>query len=303
MEARVSTTNVPDAVRQRAIAAGREEWLTRLPEIVASLKEDWAFRAGRVLGGGSEALVVETTLRDGQAAVLKVLMPRDDDSARHEFTTLKLASGIGCARLLRADVERSVMLLERLGPALAELGLPSARRREVLCGTARNLWRPAAGYSLPTGAEKGRWLVEFITSEWESLGRPCSAEAVAYALACARRRIAAHDDERAVLVHGDIHERNTLQADSGFKLIDPDGLLAEPEYDLGVIMREDPVEPDKEDPLESARWLALRTGRDTMAIWEWATVERLSTALVCTRLGYEPTGQRLLQAAERAPYV
>ncbi len=299
----MSGLDVPEAVRRRAIAAGQEEWLGRLPEIVASLEEEWEFRAGRVLGGGSEALVAETTLREGQAAVLKVLMPRDDDSARHEFTTLELAGGAGCARLLRADVDRSVMLLERLGPALAELGLPSARRREVLCDTARNLWRPAGGHGLPTGAEKGRWLVEFITSEWEALGRPCSAEAVAYALECARRRIAAHDDAQAVLVHGDIHERNTLQADSGFKLIDPDGLLAEPEYDLGVIMREDPVGPDGEDPLDSARWLAQRTGCDATAIWEWATVERLSTALVCTGLGYEPTGERLLQAAERAPYV
>ena len=29
---------------------------------------------------------------------------------------------------------------------------------------------------------------------------------------------------------------------SGFKLVDPDGLMAEPEYDLGIIMREDPTE-------------------------------------------------------------
>jgi hypothetical protein len=28
---------------------------------------------------------------------------------------------------------------------------------------------------------------------------------VAHALACAARRVAAHDDERAVLVHGDVH--------------------------------------------------------------------------------------------------
>ncbi len=54
--------------------------------------------------------------------------------------------------------------------------------------------------------------------------------------------MAAHDDERAVLVHGDVHEWNALQAPGGgFKLVDPDGLLAEPEYDLGVVMREDPV--------------------------------------------------------------
>jgi streptomycin 6-kinase len=29
------------------------------------------------------------------------------------------------------------------------------------------------------------------------------------------------------LVHGDVHQLNALQNDGGFKLIDPDGLLAE----------------------------------------------------------------------------
>jgi streptomycin 6-kinase len=38
---------------------------------------------------------------------------------------------------------------------------------------------------------------------------------VCHALACAERRVAAHDDERAVLVHGDAHEWNALQAPGG----------------------------------------------------------------------------------------
>jgi streptomycin 6-kinase len=48
-------------------------------------------------------------------------------------------------------------------------------------------------------------------------------------------------------VHGDVHQWNALEApadvEQGFKLVDPDGLLAEAEYDLGVIMREDPRRP------------------------------------------------------------
>lgn len=295
--------SIPEIVRRRAVAAGEHAWLAELPDIVSRLEAEWGFRAGRSLSGGSEALVMEVVLEEGTPAVLKLLMPRGDDSVRHEFTTLELAGGVGCAIVLRGDSQRNAMLLERLGAPLADLGLSPTRQREVLCDTARQLWRPAAGYGLPTGAEKGRWLVEFITSEWEDLGRPCSERAVEYALACARRRIAAHDDERAVLVHGDIHERNTLQAGSGFKLIDPDGLLAEAEYDLGVIMRQDPVDPDEGDPLVSARWLAERTGLDATATWEWAAVERLSTGLVCTRLDFQPLGRQSLRTAERVASV
>lgn len=299
----MKAASIPELVRNRALAAGAEGWLAGLSALVAGIEREWSIRTGRVLTGGSEAPVAEATLEDGSPAVLKLLMPRNDDTARTEITALRLVDGDGCARLLRADIDRGAMLLERLGPALADLDLRPAQRREILCATAQRIWRPAAGHGLPTGAEKGRWLVQFITSEWEALGRPCSERAVDYALACARRRIAAHDDERAVLVHGDIHERNTLRANPGFKLIDPDGLLAEAEYDLGVIMRADPVEPATRDRLEPARWLADRTGLDAEAIWEWACVERLSTALVCTRLDLQPFASEVLKATERAPGV
>jgi streptomycin 6-kinase len=116
---------------------------------------------------------------------------------------------------------------------------------------------------------------------------------------CAARRAAAHDDERAVLVHGDVHQWNTLEAGGGFTLVDPDGLLAEPEYDLGVIMREDPVELLRGDPCERARRLAARTGLDPTAIWEWGVVERVSTGLICTMIGLQPTGHQMLAAADR----
>src|SRR5439155_11131740 len=102
------------------------------------------------------------------------------------------------------------------------------------------------------------------------------------------RRIAAHDDERSVLVHGDVHEWNALEAESGFKLVDPDGLLAEAEYDMGILMREDPLELLVGDPYERARWLAGHTGLDATAVWEWGVVERVSTGLLGIEVGLEP---------------
>jgi len=61
------------------------------------------------------------------------------------------------------------------------------------------------------------------------LGHPCTEAAVEHVLACAARRVAAHDDERAVVVHGDVHQLNALQVPGRdtFKLVDLDGLLAE----------------------------------------------------------------------------
>ncbi|MFC4947593.1 phosphotransferase [Pseudonocardia sp. GCM10023141] len=139
-----------------------------------------------------------------------------------------------------------------------------------------------------------------MVREWERLDRPCSERAVEQAVRCAERCIAAHDDERAVLVHGDVHQWNALEAGGGFALIDPDGLLAEPEYDLGVLMREDPVELLAErEPFDRAARLAAWTGLDASAIWEWGVVERVSTGLICAAIELQPVGRQLLAAADR----
>ena len=120
-----------------------------------------------------------------------------------------------------------------------------------------------------------------------------------HALACAARRADAHNDERAVLVHGDLHQWNVLEAPGGFKLVDPDGLLVEAEYDLGVLMREDPVELMAGDPCERARRLARRCGLDVTATWEWGVAERVSTGLLLTRIGLQPGGRDMLAAADQ----
>lgn len=290
---------VPDAVRAKALAAGAQRWLAGLPALVDELEREWSLATGRVYQDASEAFVTEATLADGRPAVLKLLVPRASNDAANEITVLRLAGGTGCVELLRDDAARGALLVERLGPSLHDLGLPIEARHEILVDAARRVWRPAPGCGLPTGADKARWLAGFITTTWHQLGGPCSEPAVAHALDCARRRGAAHDDERAVLVHGDVHEWNALRAGDGYRLIDPDGLLAEAEYDLGVMMREDPMELLAGDPRDRARWLAARTGLDPVAIWEWGVVERVSTGLLLTRIGLQPVGGDMLAAADR----
>ncbi len=290
---------VPDVVREKALAVGARPWLDELPSLVASVEQEWGITVGGVYSDSTEAFVAKASCDDGTPAVLKLIVPRSGDAAENEIAVLRLTGGEGCARLLREDAARGALLLERLGRQLRELGLPIGSRHQILCSTAAQVWRPAPRCGLPTGAEKSRWLADFITTTWEELDRPCSERAVDYAIACAERRGRAHRDERALLVHGDVHEWNALEAPHGFKLVDPDGLLAEPEYDLGIIMREDPLDLLDGDPYERARWLAAHTGLDGTAIWEWGVVERVSTGLLATKVGLQPVGRQMLAAADR----
>jgi streptomycin 6-kinase len=289
---------VPAVVRNKAEALGQSAWLEALPDLLSRLGRAWSLRLGAPFGDATEAYVARATLEDGTPAVLKLLVPRDDDAARHEVDVLERCAGEGCVALLRSDVALGALLLERLGPSLHDLEMPVERRHEILCETARAVWRPANDLDLVTGAEKAHMLADWIVEWWDELDKPCTRHAVDHALACVERRVAAYDPARAVLVHGDVHEWNALSAGQGFKLVDPDGLLAEPEYDLGIIMREDPLELLRGDPRDRAEMLAQRTGLDAEAIWEWGVIERVSTGLLGTRVGLQPVATQMLRVAE-----
>src|SRR4051794_25027815 len=125
--------DVGDVVRQRARALGPdgEAWLRELPAIVADLERRWSIAVGTPLDGGMEGYVAAATVADGAGAVLKIPLPSKE--AIGEVEALRAAGGDGMARLLRHDTESRAMLLERLGPRLAELGQPLDRQSEIIC--------------------------------------------------------------------------------------------------------------------------------------------------------------------------
>ncbi len=292
---------VPDVVRNKARAAGADDWLEELPALVAGLAAEWSVVVGRTYEGGTDAYVAEATRTDGTPAILKVVMPGAGNDASNEATALRLADGAGCPALYRNNPTEAHCSWNGWDGAIYELGLPLAAPPRHPLRHRRPLWRPAPDCGLPTGADKARWLADFVVRTWEDLDRPCSEKAVDHALACARRREQARRDERSVLVHGDVHQLNALQCGDGFKLIDPDGLVAEAEYDLGVLMRGDPVELLVGDPLDRPVRLGCTPDLDPAAIWEWGVVERLSTGLLCTRIDLEPLGRHTLAPPRPSP--
>lgn len=293
-----------EAVRKRALAGGHTDWIDQLPDLVRGLERDWDIRVGRAYDEGTEAFVADAALSDGTQAVVKILVPRRGGALDdHEATVLRLADGEGCPILYQHDPARGALLMERLGPSMFALALPYEQRLPALCDAAATIWRPIPDSGLPTTSAKAAWLIEFVTTKWEELDRPCPERTIEHAVACGHERLAASEPERPdflpLLLHGDVHQWNALQAGTGFKLADPDGLVGEPEYDLGVILREDPTEPLAADPLATARWMAERYGLDATAIWEWSVLERVSTGLVTTEIDLQPVGRQLLAVADR----
>ena len=203
------------ALSLRALGAAGEAWLAGLPGLLAGLEADWAVTVGARLDGGHAAYVAAAMTRDGTPVVVKVPVPPGADGFTpfgRQFAALRLAGGDPYARLIRYDVPRQALLLERLGRPMASLGWPASRQMDALARTAARGWRPVPDDGqLPTGAEAARWLAGFICSAWDELARPCPEAAIDLAVRCAAAREAAFDPGRAVLVHGDVHAFNALQ--------------------------------------------------------------------------------------------
>ena len=290
--------DIPTEVRNKVIADGNAGWLDELPLIVESLTQDWSLTIGATLRGGHAAFVAEATLDDKTSAVLKIGVPSSRRVLGFEVNALRLADGGGCARLLRVDPDRDAVLLERLGGALYDLVPDPRARHDVLCQVAVRFWRPVGPeVDLPTGADKAREYLDLLPRLWEETDQACSKATIEDALDCAESRRRAHRDADAVLVHGDVHDLNALQAsDGGFKLIDPVGLRAERACDLGTIIR---CNPDAGDDLHArANRLAARTGVDAVAIWEWGTIHRVVAGLYSRKIGLQPFGDLLIAQAD-----
>jgi len=244
------------------------------------LSERWELELREPFAGGTAGYVVAATDSTGRACILKVAMPLhmdEQDAFVRSVRAHQLAAGRGCAELLAYDESAPAMLLERLGPNLGELGMALPELLDAITATLRSFWRPVADDAgLPTGADQAVWLARDIAATREALGRPCERRVIDRALAYCDRRAAAFDPTRAVLVHGDAHGWNTLDAGDGtYKFVDPEGLRSEPEHDLGVAMREynEPLLRGDTPRLvrERAELLASRCGVDPHAVWEWGS--------------------------------
>ena len=237
---------MPELVRQRALANGAvgRRWLEELPEILSSLAERWDLVLGRSFQSGTASIVTEAVMtQTGLPCVLKVAVPLEmaaPDSFLRTVRVHQIAAGRGCVELIAHDDEMRALLLERLGPNLEELGSSIPHILEAVARTLQTFWRPIGDdCGLPNGAEAAGWLGTTSRDRGTSLADRVSERLSTGPSRYCAERATAFNPSQAVLVHGDAHGWNTLDAGGGvFKFVDPEGLFSERAHDLGVPMRE-----------------------------------------------------------------
>lgn len=300
---------IAEIVKNKVSSQGEigEKWLDNLGNIIAFLENKWNVKVNEVLSGGSEALVVEVTAADGGKAIMKVVMPPSEGNSDFEqqLAALKLVDGKGYANLIDYDSDNRAMLVEKLGEPLSKFNYGSTRQMEIICKLLKETWVVVDDHSnLQSSKSLIIWFSNFIMELWLKLNKPCEKSIIDKSLNYLENRSRAAELQNGVLVHGDAHNDNILQVEpssvSSFKFIDPDGLIAEPAYDLGVLMREwtdeltvNPVEIG----YERSVFLGELTDVEPLSIREWGYIQAVATGLLLMEIGQEYQGLQLLDIA------
>jgi len=95
------------------------------------------------------------------------------------------------------------------------------------------------------------------------------------------------------LLHGDLHQANILFDDQrGWLAIDPKGVVGEPAYEFGAMLRNPKVELAK----RRVAIIAERLGLDRKRVEAWAYAQAVLSAVWCIEDGDDPT--RAIEASK-----
>ena len=251
-------------MRRRRAGHGDARRAARLSEVADpvalartahEVAREWGLELGPPFALGRYSFVAPA----GEDAVLKVTPPEDDESDE-EGDALELWGGDGAVRLLRRDVARRALLLERLRPGVDASGLDEEEAIAVGVSVGLRLWRPAAGPFRWIGDHVPRWLDDAEAREPNDL------------IPLARRLYASLGVGRAVVVHGDLHHHNLLDAGGRFVAIDPKPMLGEPEFDVWPFLHNPLPYSMRLDVTERRLAAFAAAGLDQERLRAWAVI-------------------------------
>jgi len=227
---------LPDAFRRQVTTTFEPDgapWLDALPELLHWAAERWGLRLGRPFAL-SYNYVAEAWLPDGTAAVLKLGVPREE--LRTEIDALRLYDGRGACALLDADEERGALLLERLRPGDTLQTLDDEAATAIAAAAMRAIWHPPpAGHRFP-GVERWAAGLAELRPHFGGGTGPFPAWLVDRAEGLFADLLPSQAP--AVVLHGDLHHYNILRAERApWLVIDPKGVVGEPAYEVGALIR------------------------------------------------------------------
>ncbi len=297
--AAVIESAIAEAFHRAAIAdRDLEPDAAHYADVIAATCPRWQLTPLQWFAGGAGMPTLDVARADGSRAVLKIALPGTLDTA-----AAVMAASDAYAAVLDWDQRVGALLVERLGEDLWQAAPGLADQGRIIVPLLARAWQvPRERGERRTPKAAG------LLSILDDLGpRYGSDHRTALTLARRYARDLAPTEHASVVCHGDPHAGNVLRRGDGWALIDPEGFLGEPEYDLGVVARDAcrdlvRVAAAGDDP---AGWLraecdalAASGSADPERVWRWAFVERVTTGLYLRWFGYADESRRFLDSAE-----
>lgn len=179
--------------------------------------------------------VAPATAVDGERVVVKAGVPTRE--LANEITTLRLFGGRGAVRLIEADAESGLILLERIVPGELLLTVEDDdAATKVLADVLQRLGPTAPpDHRLPSVRD---WFGGFarLRNKYGGATGPLPEGAVDRAEKLVAELLDSMSD--VVVLHGDLHHWNILSAErEPWLAIDPQGVIGEREYEVGAWLR------------------------------------------------------------------
>jgi len=217
-------------------------WLDRLPALVNEASHRWQLTNVRPVPNLSYNFVAfahrpSTSPKSGSAlgedVVLKIGVPNRELTS--EMTALRLFDGHSAVRLLEANEEHFMFLLERLQPGQMLSTLEDDdQATHIAADVMLNLWRPAP--SDVRFIKLADWFagLDKLRPAFNGGTGPFHKQLIEEVEELLPRLFS--ESSPPMLIHGDFHHFNILSSGRGWIAIDPKGVIGPPEYEVGPLL-------------------------------------------------------------------
>jgi streptomycin 6-kinase len=259
---------------QNTFGSAGSRFLTSLPDLINEGSRRWDITDIRAVPNLSYNFVAFAKRRD-QEVILKIGVPNKELTS--EITALSLFDGRGSVRLLEADKNQGMFLLERLHPGEMLATIKDDEQATNLAAEVMlSLWQPApANKAL---IQLSNWFKGFgkLRERYEGNTGPLDEGLVERAEGAVKEFFA--EDYVPMLIHGDLHHFNILSSARGWLAIDPKGVIGPAAYEVGPLLI---------NPWGFKPWKDLHDRADILRL----TKRRI--AILSDRLGFEAERIRL----------
>jgi streptomycin 6-kinase len=205
-----------------------KEWLNNFDQMIAAYEERLEISIQDPFDL-SYNFVAPAIRNNGQEVVIKVVLSRKEFLG--ELETLRLMKGKNMVELLEYDVDRGIMILERLSPGVTLAVIEDDEEAAFIASEVmKSLWVPAPNKTeLETVSDRENSLKRIFNNNPNGFG-PISKETLQEALSVFEQLNG--QINHSYLLHGDLHHYNLLKNGDSWSAIDPKGLIGDREYDV-----------------------------------------------------------------------